>query len=300
MISKLIKYRDYDYEDISSKIYGVVPAIVTNNKDPDGLARIKVKFPWMGEAKESETFWARVATFMAGNERGSYFIPEVDDEVLVAFENGDINYPYMIGALWNGKDKPTEKNDDGKNDIRSFTSRSGHKITFDDKDGEEKIIIKDKSEKREIIFDVKEKFIEIHNNEDKGEIKVFSKGKITVETEDELSIYAKKDISIKSDENISIEAKKDIKLTSKANTSIDSGSKLDVKSKSASKFTSNAQIEMKATSGAKFESSGKLDIKATGPAKMESSAKLDLKATGPTTVESAAITSVKGSMVKLG
>src|SRR5947209_79025 len=68
------------------RYYGVAFAIVTNNSDPEGLARVKVALPWMGEAAESD--WARVVTPMAGPERGAYFLPEVDDEVLVAFEQG--------------------------------------------------------------------------------------------------------------------------------------------------------------------------------------------------------------------
>src|SRR5687768_7153196 len=86
------------------RMYGVVIGIITNNKDPDKLGRVKVKFPWLSDTDES--FWARTATPMAGNQRGMYFLPEVDDEVLVAFEHGDLRFPYIIGALWNGKDKP--------------------------------------------------------------------------------------------------------------------------------------------------------------------------------------------------
>lgn len=110
--------------------YGVVIGIVTSNQDPEGLGRIKINFPWRGEKDES--YWARVVSLMAGKERGIVFYPEVDDEVLVAFEHGDINYPYILGALWNGKDKPPETNSDGKNNIRKIKSRSGHEIIFND------------------------------------------------------------------------------------------------------------------------------------------------------------------------
>jgi uncharacterized protein involved in type VI secretion and phage assembly len=115
------------------RVYGVAAGIVTNNQDPDGLGRVKVKFPWLSD--DNETDWIRIATLMAGSERGSFFLPEVDDEVLVAFEHGDINRPFMIGALWNGVDKPPETNSDGRNNIRKIRSRSGHEIIFDDNDG---------------------------------------------------------------------------------------------------------------------------------------------------------------------
>lgn len=111
-------------------VYGVVIGIVMSNHDPDGLGRVKVNFPWRG--KNDESYWARVASLMAGNGRGTVFYPEVNDEVLVTFEQGDINTPYIIGALWNGKDKPPETNSDGKNNIRKIRSRSGHEIIFND------------------------------------------------------------------------------------------------------------------------------------------------------------------------
>ena len=133
---------DEDEERARTKrINGIVIGIVTNNRDEEGLGRIKVNFPWLSE--ENETDWAKVMSFMAGKERGGFFLPEVGDEVLVAFEQGDINYPYVIGALWNNEDKPPETNSDGKNNIRKIRSRSGHEIIFNDDDNskQEKIEI---------------------------------------------------------------------------------------------------------------------------------------------------------------
>lgn len=123
------------------RIAGVVVGIVTNNKDPDGMSRVKVKFPWRDDRDESN--WARVATLMAGKERGAFFLPEVGDEVLVAFEHGDISHPYVLGALWNGVDKPPETNSDGKNTMRKIKSRSGHEIILcdDAENGREKVEI---------------------------------------------------------------------------------------------------------------------------------------------------------------
>ena len=117
-------------------IRGVVTGIVTNNKDTEGMGRVKVKFPWGEDSDES--YWARIATLMAGKDIGTFFLPEVGDEVLVAFEHGDINHPYVIGALWNGVDTPPETNEDGKNNIRKIKSRSGHEIIFDDNDEQKK------------------------------------------------------------------------------------------------------------------------------------------------------------------
>lgn len=130
---------------------GVVTAIVTDNQDTEEQGRIKIKFPWMGD--EAGEAWARLATLMGGGDRGIVFYPEVDDEVLVAFEQGNINYPYIIGALWNGVDKPPEKNSEGENNIKLIKTRSGHVIKLDDTDGSEKIEIIDKTEENKISFD---------------------------------------------------------------------------------------------------------------------------------------------------
>jgi uncharacterized protein involved in type VI secretion and phage assembly len=134
-----------------SRINGVVIGIVTNNKDDEGLGRVKVRFPWLSDTDDS--FWARIATPMGGNNRGMYFLPELDDEVLVAFEHGDVRFPYIVGSLWNGKDKPPASNTDGKNNLRLIQSRSGHVIKLNDEDGKATVEIIDASGKNSIVID---------------------------------------------------------------------------------------------------------------------------------------------------
>jgi len=185
---------------------GVVVAIVTDNKDTEEQGRVKIKFPWMGD--EAGEAWARLVTLMGGNNRGTVFYPEVGDEVLVAFEQGNINYPYMIGALWNGVDKPPEKNSDGKNNIKMIKTRSGHIIKLDDTDGSEKIEIIDKTEGNKISIDSANNKISIVSA---GDIELLaSDGKITIDaTEIEIksSITVKtKKIEIKSSDSAKIEA----------------------------------------------------------------------------------------------
>lgn len=163
-----------------SRIYGVVVGIVTNNKDTEKLGRVKIKIPRL--SGEDESNWARVISFMAGKGRGAFFLPEIDDEVLVAFEYGDINMPYVIGSLWNGKDVPPENNSDGKNNIRMIRSRSGHVITLDDSDGTEQIKIMDKTQKNMIIIDAKNNKISIKSDKD---IELSApNGKVTIEAMD--------------------------------------------------------------------------------------------------------------------
>src|SRR5262249_37613419 len=88
---------------------GVVVGVVTDNQDPEGQGRVKVKFPWLSE--DHASFWARLAIVGGGPERGVEFLPEINDEALVGFEMGDVHYPYILGGLWNGKDAPPEKSD---------------------------------------------------------------------------------------------------------------------------------------------------------------------------------------------
>lgn len=176
----------------TARFYGLCVGVVTNNKDPDGLGRVKVRFPWL--SAQDESAWARVATPMAGPNRGFYCLPEVDDEVLVGFEQGVMEHPYVVGALWNGKDKPPEKNADGKNNVRALTSRSGHTIRLDDGDGVEKIEIIDKSGKNKVVIDTAKNAITIAANADVtvqagsgkvavagAEISVKAKGKMSLE-----------------------------------------------------------------------------------------------------------------------
>jgi uncharacterized protein involved in type VI secretion and phage assembly len=111
-------------------VKGVSVGVVTQNRDPEGLGRVKVRFPWRENPDESH--WARIAVPMAGGGRGTWFLPEVDDEVLVACDAERVEHPYVVGCLWNGQDKPPQTNADGRNDIRVIRSRSGHEIVFDD------------------------------------------------------------------------------------------------------------------------------------------------------------------------
>lgn len=118
----------------SRRWFGVYPALVSEIRDPDGIGRVKVRLPWAPDAGgDRYEAWARVATMMAGRNRGSWFMPDVDDEVLVAFEAGDPQRPYVVGALWNGADTPPAGTDAGATThTKMLRSRSGLMITMDD------------------------------------------------------------------------------------------------------------------------------------------------------------------------
>lgn len=128
---------------LGGRWYGVYPALVSDIQDPDGLGRVKVTLPWAPDTGGARyEAWARVATLMGGKNRGSWFIPDVNDEVLILFEGGDPRRPYVVGGLWNGSDTPPESMDGAGNNYRKvLRSRNGVKITLDDTDGREQCII---------------------------------------------------------------------------------------------------------------------------------------------------------------
>ncbi len=172
-------------------MHGVVPAIVTNLKDPESLGRIKVTFPWL--AKESETDWVRVMSFYAGKDMGVFFPPEVGDEVLVVYQKGNVNAPYVIGSLWSGKAKPPEKNADGKNNVKLIKTRAGHQVTFNDDTETKKAKIEIKSSSGHTIT------LDDAAGKEKIEIKDKGGGKITMDA-------MKKSITIESGMKLDIKA----------------------------------------------------------------------------------------------
>jgi uncharacterized protein involved in type VI secretion and phage assembly len=123
------------------QLNGVFPAVVIDNVDPKNLGRVQVQLPQMDESgQRGSKVWARMATLMAGKNRGTWFIPDVNDEVLVAFEAGDVSRPYVIGSMWNGTSSPPETMD-MNNNKKLLRSRNGVTITLDDESGQERFIV---------------------------------------------------------------------------------------------------------------------------------------------------------------
>jgi uncharacterized protein involved in type VI secretion and phage assembly len=203
-------------EEARSRIYGIVIGVVTNNQDPDGLGRVKVKYPWLIEDDESN--WARIASPMAGAKRGLVVIPEVNDEVLIAFDHGDVRCPYVLGALWNGIDTPPEeKEGDDENNIRLFKSRSNHLLKFDDTDGAEKIEIIDSTGKNKIIIDSSKNKLTL---EVKGDIELKAPdGKITLNA-DSLELKSSKATKIEAGSSMNVQAQKTMTIIGKTKVDI--------------------------------------------------------------------------------
>ncbi len=199
---KLLEKAQESAASADAKMFGVEVAIVTNVKDDQKLGRIKVCFPRLPGKPESD--WVRVIQPAAGSGRGFYWLPHVNDEVLIAFERGEAHRPYVIGCLWNGKDKPMEKGYTDENTKIMIQTKSGHQIIMNDKDGEEGIIIADKSGNRTLTFDVKNKKFIIEAKE--GDVEIHAEKKIILDCED-LQITTKKtgkiDIGSTFDLNIS-------------------------------------------------------------------------------------------------
>jgi uncharacterized protein involved in type VI secretion and phage assembly len=181
-------------------VKGVAIAIVTQNKDDEGLCRVKVRYPW--HEKPRESYWARLSVPMAGKERGVVMIPEVGDEVLVAFEREDLNFPYILGALWNGKDKPPINNDDGNNDRRIIQSRDKHYLLFNDNASDGAVILFHKKGRR-IAF-TKDGWVVEDENGNKVNVDS-SSGAMTIKANGTLSIEAAS-ISIKATGTLELNA----------------------------------------------------------------------------------------------
>lgn len=202
---------------VSGQMPGLVEAIVVDNVDPDEMGRVKLKFPLLPETPES--FWARLVMPMAGRERGWMTIPEIDDEVLVAFVHGDVNNAIVLGSLFNGVDTPPYANEDGENNLRVFQSRSGHRLTFDDTDGEERIELILHNEEIRLIWD--------------------SANKV-------LSVYCGKDIIIESVETISMKCK-DFKLEASNSINVKAGQTMDVTTGSDCTVDGGGQLTLNAS-----------------------------------------------------
>lgn len=178
----------------SRPIYGVVVGIVTQNDDKEKLGRVKVKFPWLSDSDESD--WARITQLGAGPNAGAVFIPEVSDEVLVAFEHGDVSRPFIIGGLYNGKDKPNLGDglfNQGKVKRTGFVSRKGHKFVFFEDSGKSGIAL--------ITSDAK---IKVSLNESNSEIHIECQGKVLIKSQGDMNLESGGSLTLKGDGGVKL------------------------------------------------------------------------------------------------
>ncbi len=191
-------------------VHGVAVGLVSANDDPDKLGRVKLTLPWLDDNFESD--WTRVVMLGAGPNSGAVWLPQVHDEVLVAFDHGDMRRPFVIGGLWNGQDKPPLGDgllDNGSVKRRGFVSRNGHKIVFFDGDNDAGIALLTSDQKCKVSL-----------NQSGTKIHIASDGTIEIEST--------QDLTIKSSAGISIEADGQLKLKGSGGVKIDGSSGVDI------------------------------------------------------------------------
>lgn len=227
------------------RMTGLAVGLVDNNKDPDEMGRVRVKFPWLSDTDVST--WARISAPMAGNDRGFLYLPEVGDEVLVGFELGDVHRPFIVGGLWNGKDKPPMNasqavGGNGAVNKRVLKSRSGHIVTLDDTDGSEAITIVDKTGNNKIV---------INSSNNSMEIKV----------DGDLSIEAKGKISLKAMQGVDMNSQTDFKIAGTSGLDMSSQAQVKVSGTAGAEISSPAQTKV---SGSMVDVSGSATVQVTG------------------------------------
>jgi uncharacterized protein involved in type VI secretion and phage assembly len=229
-------------------------ALVTDNNDPEDLGRVKVRVPWGGD---DNTTWARVLTPDAGGDHGFYRVPDVDDEVLVGYEQGSPDAPLVLGCVYNGTDKPlqtaADSIKDGNNFLKQFKTKAGNEIQFDDTDGKEQIYISQKDGKTSLTL-------------------TLEPGSPTV------IIKSEANITIDGGENIAVECGGD--LTMKAGGAMKlqtDGGDIEIKSGGALKGQSTADLEMKAGANFKAQSGANLDV--------QGGAMVNIKGGGPIKIQ---------------
>lgn len=187
-----------------SRFSGVMPAVVTDADDPDKLGRVKVKFPWMDDNYVSH--WARMVHFGAGRNRGALFLPEVDDEVLVAFEQGDPRRAYVVGSLYNGLDKPMTGEglvDSSGVKRRGFVSKRGSLMVFFDDPRKEGIALISSDKGLKVSLNKTKTMVHVASN---GEVKIEGTSKVTLDGGAELELTGRK-VTVGSDSTTSVDVK---------------------------------------------------------------------------------------------
>jgi len=177
-------------------------ALVTDNVDPQGHNRLKIQYPW--DSDQNESYWARMITFMSGDGFGAHFVPEIGDEVLVSFLNGDIETPIIMGALWNDERTPPYENTH-ENSIRAIKSKNGHELILNDEDEGLKIEIKSSQGHKITLDDSGDKL----SIEDKGGNSIIidsSQNSISIDSSMNIQINASGNLDIQSGGNTDIQA----------------------------------------------------------------------------------------------
>lgn len=276
----------------------MIAGIVADNKDPKGWGRVRVKLPTLTEEHMSN--WARVVSVGAGPNRGTDWLPEINDEVLVAFEHGDIHRPYILGGVWNGKDAPPEKTEEtvvnGKVRLRTHKTRVGHTLQFveEDKGDSKKGIYLTTADSHHIYLNDTDQYIEISTKEGHKVILDDKAGEANVTTKDGHGLSMSDKAKI-------------VKLLTKGGRKLmmsDKNRKVDIEGgeitlTGATKITLKVGSNKIVLSTAGIEISGtQVNVKANATATVEGSM-VDVKGKATVNVQSSGMTKVVGSLLKL-
>ncbi|MEP7169203.1 MAG: phage baseplate assembly protein V [Bacteroidota bacterium] len=252
-------------------------ALVKENHDTDGLNRIKVQFPWQKSSDMSP--WIRVTTPHAGGDKGWHFIPEKSEEVLVDFEGGDVDKPYMVASHFHGAAKSGLG--DADNNVKSLITKSGNTFTLNDKDGSI------------TITDPKGSTIILKGDET---IEIKSKSKITVSSKD-LEFKADNDIKMSAGNNFELESGNKFNMKSSSDMSIESQTKIT--QQATTDFTvSGMKVDLDAQTDFKVHGL-KVDIKADTEFAAEGSIKASLKGGAQLEMSGGAMATMKGGIVMI-
>jgi phage protein D/phage baseplate assembly protein gpV len=239
-------------------MYGVVIALVTDVRDPEDLGRIKIRFPWLSDTYESD--WVRVVQLGAGKERGTWIMPEINDEVLVAFEHGDIRRPYVLGGLYNKVDTPDSAylsldQATGARHFRAIGSRNGHGLVFGD----------DPKKDSGVALFVEGSTQLVALSKRRSRVLVRSDGSIEIQGGGPISIRAGGAMQVRAGQDMRIEA----------------GGKLEIKAASIS-IRGDQQVEVVGNAGVSVQSANTMDVKGA-----------------LTTVEGSGTLTVRGALVRI-
>lgn len=219
---------------------GVAVAVVRDNEDPQGVGRVKLGFP----RRDAEEVWARVAAPMAGDGYGAYFLPEIDDEVLVAFD-GHTGDPYVLGALWSARRPPPVDNADGDNDRRVIESRSGHRLTFDDAATDGKVEVETNAGHRVVLDDEKgSERVRIEDASGDSSVEMdSSSGEVTIEAGEKLSLSAPT-VEIEADADVNVAANQTVDVSGKARTNVANNGELELSSDGTTRLTASGPLSI--------------------------------------------------------